>query len=926
MASLLEKAEASAAKLLRIKSKPGNTVELPKYRNFLKVESQRLKFEHRGGGSGLAVARARAKVLDLAVESLYREIRLCQPQPENDRSELAIVAYGGYGRGELNPCSDLDVMILHNQKDLSRSKKHAWLIEFCHTFFLSLTDIKLKILPVTRSIQDCVKIANEDVQSKTALIETRLIEGNQELFDKMTSTLLTRCVHRQEKAYITERLNDQQTRRSKFGDSPYMQEPNIKNGCGGLRDYQNLLWMAFFKQRCRAIEDLLEHKIIDQSEYRQLTSAYDYLLRVRNEMHYLTNRPEETLRRNLQPRVARHLGFTQSSPSKRIEAFMPEVYTHMRNIYLLSRTLEQRMALFPTAPGIKTLSRLLPGKKTPGTDGFEFADGQIALANSRALKEQPRRLMRAFLHAQKRGLTLHPELAYAIRSHLPLADRAFLLDENVKETFLEILNQRGNVARTLRAMHEVGLLGKYIPEFGKLTGKVQHEFYHVYTADEHTIVCIEHLDRIWDAKKPPYAQYTEIFERLENPYLLYLALILHDTGKAKTNKKSKGHSSDGAKIAMRVGKRLGLGRKERQTLRFLVEEHLTMATLSQRRDLDDPDVIESFAQLAQSSANVDLLTLHTFADSLGTSRDMWNGFKDGLLRSLHHQSYKRLSTDTTFRVADHKIRNDLRKYVESHSPRTIHADEIDALFEHLPDRYFRTTRAEDVQADLERVHRFMSRQTRLSEHSLDPIVSWHQDRNRGFSVVQMATWDYPRVFAKLCGALAATGINILSARIFSRTDGIILDDFSVMDAVSGSFVGKERRQKFHDNVTNILMNEVDLDKLVAKAPKAAPLYQSLEDEQLPTQIEFDNKTSERRTIIDVETEDRVGLLYVIAITLAELDLDLSVAKISTERGAAIDSFYVKDAEGNKIVDENHQNWIAEKLYAAIESLPQLAKK
>ena len=924
MASLLEKAEASAKKILRLKKRTRDSVDLPKYRNFLKIESHRLRIEHRAGGGGLAITRARARMLDLVVQALYREILHLQPQPENDRSQLALVAYGGYGRGELNPCSDLDVMVLHNQTDLNRSEKHRWLIDFCQTFFLSLTDIRLKILPVTRSIHDCIQVANEDVQSKTALIETRLIAGDAELFKSMTQTLIARCVQKQERAYIAARLQDQRSRRGKHGDSPYLQEPNIKNGCGGLRDYQNLLWMAFFKKRCRSIDDLLVSDIIDRSEYRQLTAAYDYLLRVRNEMHYLTHRPEDVLRRSLQPRVAFYLGFKQRSPSERLEVFMHEVYTHLRNIYLLSRTLEQRMALFPEAGGFRKISRILSLKKPIVIDGFEISDGQIALSNPRALKEQPRRLMRAFLHAQQRGLSFHPDLAYTIRSLLPLVDRSFVADKNVQETFIEILGQPGNVAQTLRAMHETGLLGKFIPEFGKLTGKVQHEFYHVYTADEHTIVCIEELDRVWEAKDEPYCHYTRIFERLDRPYLLYLALILHDTGKAARGKEN--HSVDGAKISQRVGKRLGLDKSDIRTLTFLVEEHLTMATVSQRRDLEDSSVIQAQAVLARQAEHVDLLTLLTLADSLGTSPDMWNGFKDSLLRSLHYLTYEALSTETTHRVAQEKLKKTLRRQVEPELPAAIRTDEIEAHFTELPDRYFRTTKPETIQADLERVHRFMSRQTRLSEQPLDPVVSWHQERNRGYSLLQVATWDYPRVFAKLAGALAASGINILSARIFSRADGIILDTFSVIDAVSGALVGKERRQTFHDNVTQILMNEVDLDPLVAQAPKASPLYQSLENERIQTQIEFDNNTSERRTIIDIDTEDHLGLLYVIATILAELQLDLSVAKISTERGAANDSFYVREAGGGKILDPERQSQVRAELLRAIERVSHLGER
>ena len=303
------------------------------------------------------------------------------------------------------------------------------------------------------------------------------------------------------------RLEDQAARRAKFGNSACMQEPNIKNGCGGLRDFQNLLWMAFFKYRTRSLKDLQAHELISESERKQLEAAYDFLLRVRTEMHYHVNRAMDVLSKNLQPAVAHNLGYRDRSPSKRIEQFMRDVYTHSRNIFLITRTLEQRLALAAAAAAggsrCRSLSGLLPGgasRVSEPVDGFKFIDGEIHAASNRVFRDQPRRLMRVFLYAQQRGLRLHPDLAQLIRNQLALVDRAFLADEHVRETFLTILNQRGNVAPILRAMHEVDLLGKYLPEFGKLTCLVQHEFYHQYTADEHTLVCLEQLDRIWEAK------------------------------------------------------------------------------------------------------------------------------------------------------------------------------------------------------------------------------------------------------------------------------------------------------------------------------------------------------------------------------------------------------------------------------------------
>ena len=278
----------------------------------------------------------------------------------------------------------------------------------------------------------------------------------------MRKTVLAECVEGHEDDYIEARLQDQAARHSKFGNSPFMQEPNIKNGCGGLRDHQNLLWMAYFKYRTRTLAELQQRELISQSERKQLETAYDYLLRVRNELHYFTGRPVDALMRNVQPQVAHNLGFPDRSPSLRLEKFMREVYRHARNIYLINRTLEERLALSPSTKRPTASSPATRRKSDPAVDGFKFEGAYVVIAASpRVFRDQPRRLMRVFLHAQQRGLRLHPDLAQMIRNQLALADRAFIYDEHVRETFLSILNQRGNVAPVLRAMHETGLLGKY---------------------------------------------------------------------------------------------------------------------------------------------------------------------------------------------------------------------------------------------------------------------------------------------------------------------------------------------------------------------------------------------------------------------------------------------------------------------------------
>ena len=545
MLNWLEKFEASAAARLagRLPSQ-----ELGRYKAFLKVESHRLKMSHRAGASGRDICRGRALLVDVLIRHLWATAKNnLSAQAQEEFPPLALIALGGYGRAELSPLSDLDIMFLHSGQVVVGTKPLPSLARLMDGILMPLWDLGFKLGNSVRTIADCVEAANnrkdpKSMESKTALIESRLVVGDPKLFEKLQKAVLTKCVDGHEDEYLAARLKDQAERRARFGNSATMQEPNIKNGCGGLRDFQNLHWMAFFKYRTRTLAEMQERAFLSAAERKRLETAYDFLLSVRNEMHYLATSPKhpsDTLVKDLQPTVATSLGYTDRSPSRRLEEFMRDLYNHMRNIFLISRMLEERLALLPKPQllaDLRKLGRFLPAsfKRAPpqAIDGFKFADGQIHAPSPRVFRDQPRRLMRVFLHAQQRGLRLHPDLAQLIRSDLPLVDRSFLYDQHVRETFLEILNQRGNVAPIMRAMHEVGLLGKYIPEFGKLTCLVQHEFYHQYTADEHTLMCLAQLDKTWESREQSLSHYAEVFRDIERPFVLYLALLLHDAGKA----------------------------------------------------------------------------------------------------------------------------------------------------------------------------------------------------------------------------------------------------------------------------------------------------------------------------------------------------------------------------------------------------------
>ncbi|HWX19655.1 MAG TPA: [protein-PII] uridylyltransferase [Candidatus Binatia bacterium] len=921
MQELVRKIEADAAARLPLPPGRQATQELARYKAFLKVETHRLKMLHRAGGGGLEVCRARATILDVLLRYLWDSAKAgLTDQAQKEFPALAMVAIGGYGRAELNPHSDVDFMFLHNRQ-IAASRPLPYLSKIIDGILYPLWDIGLKIGHSVRTIDECVGVANGDMQAKTSLIESRLVAGDEALFNKFQKTLVSKCVRGHEDEYIAMRIEDQNSRRTKYGNSASMQEPHLKNGCGGLRDHQNLLWMAFFKYHTRSLTDLKAHELITESERKQVEAAYDFLLRVRTEMHYHVNRPVDVLSKNLQPTVAHNLGYRERSPSRRIEEFMRDVYTHSRNIFLITRTLEQRMALLPKKPSALSLRAWLPEgrKRAPEIiDGFKILDGEIHAAAPRVFREQPHRLMRVFLYAQQRRLGLNPDLAQLIRNQLGLVDRAFMADQHVRETFLTLLNERGNVAPVLRAMHEVDFLGKYLPEFGKLTCLVQHEFYHQYTADEHTLMCVEQLDRVWEAKQLPYSGYTQLFQGLDRPFLLYLALLLHDVGKPDGH---GNHAEVSAELAARVSKRLALDGNAAHTLRVVIENHLLMASTSQRRDLDDPAVIRSFAKQVQNPENLALLTIHTFVDSQATSDKLWNGFKDSLLWSLHLKTMQVMSGGTEFVRAEEKQRELLMEEVQRLMPKDVSLEELHAHFGTLPPRYFQIHSAREVLDDLTLAHHFMRRQISEEETALAPVIDWQDQPDRACNAVKICTWDRAGLFRKIAGSLSAAGLNILSAQIFTRTDGIVLDTFFVNDARTGSLAGPEQRHQFQQVINRALTGEeVDFHSLIARQKITRPAYQAYLGERIPTRVRFDNDSSETRTLIEIETEDRIGLLYTISQTLTELDLDISAARICTERGAAIDSFYVRELDGGKIlITERHQA-IERKLRLALVEL------
>ncbi|MSR66029.1 MAG: [protein-PII] uridylyltransferase [Pedosphaera sp.] len=896
---LLVQIESSAAARLSLPAGKKPSEELARYRRYLKVESRRLRILHRSGAGGLKVCAARAAVIDALLRHLVEAVVFHAPaKPAGSAFGFALVALGGYGRSELNPHSDIDLMFLHEEGLMARSLPTPYFKAIIDGVLYTLWDTGLKIGHSVRLVEDSVREANKDIQTKTSLMEARLVMGDAKLFDKLQKAVKSRTLEGKEDEYIVERLTDQAARRERYGNSVTLQEPNIKNGCGGLRDYQNLLWMLLCKHHVRTLGEMEAREWISATESRQLQSAYDFLLRARSELHYLVDRPADQLLRAVQPAIAYQLGYKSRSIRERVEAFMRDYYRHARHIDLIVRNIEQRLSLVPAPTGF-SLRRLMPRKRDAEpqiVDGVVLGKGEITAPNRRVFRDQPRRLLRVFLLAQRHNLRIHPELTQMIRQQVLLVDHDFQRDEHVRDTFLEILSQRGNVARTIRQLHETGLLGKYLPEFGRLTCLVQHEFYHQYTVDEHTLVCIEKLDQLWDGKAGLGRQYRTVFEQIERPQILYLGLLLHDAGKGGDHDR---HEVASELVAEKISSRLNLEPADAETLKFLVRHHLLMVQVSQRRDLEDISVIQQFIETVNSLEKLSMLVLLSVADSLGTSEKLWNGFKDASLWTLYIKAQQLLGgqSASTAVVSTEVLNLELSIELDG----AVGADEIAAHLSGLPPRYFNIYPMAEIVEDIRLAHRFLELMVLGEEEEmLTPILRWHRDKDRGYDVLNICTWDRPGLFSRIAASLTTCGLNILSAQIFTRTDSVVLDRFALVDARTGLHPERETIAKFESVLAATLSAEQPPELELNKIAKAGQTYDPVGDERIPTVIEFDPDASDDCTLLDLQSEDHVGLLYVVSSIFARMRIVIHLAKICTEKGAATDTFYVQEIDGSKL--------------------------
>ena len=881
---------------------------LPLYKRFLKIENHRLLLAHQAGGGGLDICKRRVEMLDVLLRQLFTDACRASPPTANEPDSLpAMLAIGGYGRGVLNPHSDVDILFLH---DFAKGKIPSHVNALIKQVLYVLWDIGFKVGHATRSIREACEHANRDNISKTALLESRFLAGREGLVSEFRVRFEQVCMRGQEAKYLAWRQEDQRARHLKYGPTVFLQEPNVKTSPGGLRDYHNLLWSLLFLQHDGTSDPLNENAFIHSSERRTLTAANDFLLRVRTDLHYLAKRSSDGLTLNLQGQIADRFSYPQANTLRRSEAFMRDYYHHARSMALVTETLFERLVQngehsSSLPKPIKGLLRLIgQGEPEPEHfDGFYSQNGMIYPAVRDVFKQDPFRLLRVFEHMQDRDLRLSSELEQLIRRRRRLINRTFQYARTAREIFISILSKPGKVGRILRAMHEVDLLGDYMPEFGGLTCLVQHEFFHRYSADEHTLVCIEKLDcLLQDSPDPRFADYRELFEKLPDPFVLYLALLLHDTGKATS---AKHHAEASALFAQKVSARLQLSADRRRSLILLVDHHLTLSSTAQRRNLDDPATVVEFTQVVKDLPTLDELMLLTLADGQGTSDEAWSDWKESLVWQLYRSAHKYLSEGESGYLASRRQLDAQRQAVTALLDPS-YGEEIEAHFQGMPDRYFETFDAAVVADHLRLVRQFLAYRAEHdgADTALAPAIRWIPRPKRGHTECWVSTWERGGLFSKIAGSFAAAGLSILSADIYTRNDNLALDLFRVADPYQRGPIEPRDLASVEGTLRQALLTDsFDFAPLLQKARRRRRFPTSRPQElDFPTRTVITNEATNLHTLIEVQTPDRLGLLYDLLRALGRLKINVVLSRIATEKGAAIDSFYVTNQEGERISD------------------------
>jgi [protein-PII] uridylyltransferase len=846
-------------------------------RAFLRLEDERLRVADRMGAGGLWIATARSFLLDVVVGHALRQ---AIGSADADLA-LAIVALGGYGRSELAPFSDLDLLFLTSD---CAPAEAATVIDQCQHL---LWDAGITVSQKCAAVSACVPASRNDPHFQTALVNPRLIAGDTAVYRRLTTALN----HERETngALLLETIRQERDQRyAKRGTVIYLQEPNVKESAGGLRDFHTALWAAYARSGLRSRDELAAHGLIDPAACQSAVDAYDFLLRVRLHAHWLTKRKTDHLSLDLQESIARKMGYDSASHLLASEKFMRDYYRHARELHHFSD------GLFRTSIARRqNLRRWFSPKRPKRIDNlFSLKDRELNFDGAGELfAGKPGLLFRAVSLAQANNAVFSQGLSAVIRQNLTAIDHTFRGSTEASRAFLSLLQKPAEVGRALRLMHDMDLLGRYLPEFARVSMLIQHDLYHQFTVDEHTLRAIEELDTLHHKTDRQLAWYRTVLDEIEDVSLLYLALLLHDLGKTG----GRGHIPRGIRIAERICARLGLDLASRKKVVLLVKHHVLMAHLSQRRDLREPRLAKHLARQVENLDVLNMLFLLTYADLNAVGAGVWTDWKGDLLEELYVRT-RAVFTGEAGPPAIADKRDRLKARVIESLIGTVPISEVERHFALSRDRYIDVNTVDDIALHLRLAGQLTN----------DSLACWWCDRESFATELTICTRDRHGLFADITGALAATGIDILSADVNTREDGMAIDRFMLQQATTHRVIDQHRWNTIESALRAAIDKQHDVASLVERwrtrhAPKRkTPALKTSRVGHFD--VWCDNEIAETMTVVEVRAPDEHGLAYKIARVLTQFGLDIVCARIATEKSDALDVFYVTNADGTKLND------------------------
>jgi [protein-PII] uridylyltransferase len=837
------------------------------------------------------------QVVGFALHVAHRWLHpLASPTASERVSALAV---GGYGRAEMAPFSDVDLLFL------TPYKQTPWGESLIESALYCLWDLRLKVGHSVRTIDDCLRYARSDVTVRTSLLEHRYLWGDEGLAHRLRDRLWD-YFGTTGAEFIELKLAERAERHARQGSTRYLLEPNVKEGKGGLRDLQTLFWIAKYLNRTQSTDDLVEIGVFTPDEYRVFTEAEAFLWTTRVHLHLLNGRAIEQLTFDAQVEVAATLGYASTEGQRAVERFMQDYFLHAKDVGDLTRIflsgLEARHAKSRPNLGRRLKSAFALGKGATGGP-YRIKNGRLDFADEAAFEKEPVNILRLFEEGLSTGIPIHPDALRRVASSLSLVDDDFRKNREANRIFLTLLLGHNNPERALRLMNEVGVLGAFIPEFGRIVAMMQFNMYHHYTVDEHTIRTISTLSQIERrdlVDDLPIS--TGILDKGVNRRVLYVALLLHDIGKGS----GRDHSTVGAEIAERLAPRFGLDEEETELVVWLVQNHLLMSDVAQKRDLTDPRTVRDFARAVKSPTRLKLLTVLTVCDIRGVGPGVWNNWKAMLLRSLYNETLEFLTGGSQAPSRPERAaaaREALAAELADWPEEAVKAE----LARHYPPYWLGfDTRTHAIFAKLVR---------NLEDGATEMWFDLDFDRDATQACFGMA--DHPGIFARLAGALALVGANVVDARTYTSTDGIATASFWLQDA-DGKPYEKHRLTRLRNSVHRILAGEIVAREALKDKDKPKRRERGF---VVPTRIAFDNTGSDIYTIIEVETRDRPGLLYDLTRTLSANNISIASAIIATYGKQAIDVFYVKDLFGLKLHAESKRKTLESRLRAVIAAAP-----